>query len=167
MWVGLGARTLSLQGRLLVRAFWGPCLVRISAYVAWTPYLNTHLQATRTMSSFTAAAATALALSLSVLPGLADSRSIPLVRVFSLHVPSRSPHKIALAAAGVTLIAFLPSLSSHITLRLFASLASFLGGTVAFIAFLRVVDVALYAYVKSEVGRLDNVDAHTDTAPGT
>ncbi|KAH9911799.1 uncharacterized protein B0H18DRAFT_891689, partial [Fomitopsis serialis] len=70
-------------------------------------------------------------------------------------------------AAGVTLIAFLPSLSSHITLRLFASLASFLGGTVAFIAFLRVVDVALYAYVKSEVGRLDNVDAHTDTAPGT
>jgi len=67
-------------------------------------------------------------------------------------------------AAGVTLIAFLLSLSSHITLRLFASLASFLAGTVAFIAFL--VDVALYAYVKSEVGKLDNVDAHTDTAPG-
>ncbi|KZT65074.1 hypothetical protein DAEQUDRAFT_731806 [Daedalea quercina L-15889] len=67
-------------------------------------------------------------------------------------------------AAGVTLIAFLLSLSSHITLRLFASLAAFLAGTIAFIAFL--VDIALYAYVKSEVGKLDDVDAHTDTAPG-
>ncbi|TFY66996.1 hypothetical protein EVJ58_g1901 [Rhodofomes roseus] len=67
-------------------------------------------------------------------------------------------------AAGVTLIAFLLSLSSHITLRLFASLAAFLAGTIAFIAFL--VDVALYAYVKSEAGKLDGVNAHTDTAPG-
>ncbi|KAI0728816.1 hypothetical protein C8Q72DRAFT_832161 [Fomitopsis betulina] len=66
-------------------------------------------------------------------------------------------------AAGITLIAFLLSLSSHITIRLFASLASFLAGTAAFVAFL--VDIALYAYVKVQVNKLDDVDAHTNTAP--
>ncbi|KAH9837677.1 uncharacterized protein C8Q71DRAFT_555726 [Rhodofomes roseus] len=102
----------------------------------------------------------------SVSIGASWTRGLALHPVGACHFSSRpfTPHADTLAAAGVTLIAFLLSLSSHITLRLFASLAAFLAGTIAFIAFL--VDVALYAYVKSEAGKLDGVNAHTDTAPG-
>ena len=64
----------------------------------------------------------------------------------------------------MTLIAFLLSLSSHVTMTLLASLASFLAALLALIAF--AVDIALYAYVKHQVGKLDGVASNTDTAPG-
>jgi len=66
-------------------------------------------------------------------------------------------------ATGVALIAFLLSLSAHITSTLLASLAAFLAGLIALIAF--AVDIALYAYVKHEMGKLSDVSATTDTAP--
>ena len=64
----------------------------------------------------------------------------------------------------MTLIAFLLSLSSHVTLTLLASLTSFLAALLTLIAF--AVDIALFAFVKHEMGKLDSVDASTDTAPG-
>ena len=68
------------------------------------------------------------------------------------------------AAAGVALIALLLSLSTHVTLTLLASLASFLASLLALIAF--AVDIALYAYVKHQMGKLAGVESNTDTAPG-
>ncbi|RPD53624.1 hypothetical protein L227DRAFT_581182 [Lentinus tigrinus ALCF2SS1-6] len=66
-------------------------------------------------------------------------------------------------AAGVTLIAFLLSLSTHVTMTLLASLTAFLAALLALIAF--AVDIALYAFVKHEVGKLSGVSTNTDTAP--
>lgn len=68
------------------------------------------------------------------------------------------------AATGVTLVAFLLSLSSHVTVTLLASLASFLAALLALIAF--AVDIALYAFVKHEVHKLSGVASNTNTAPG-
>ena len=67
-------------------------------------------------------------------------------------------------ATGVTFIAFLLSLSSHVTVTLLASLTSFLAAVLTLIAF--AVDIALYAFLKHEVGKLSGVSSNTDTAPG-
>ncbi|RDX46082.1 hypothetical protein OH76DRAFT_1407437 [Lentinus brumalis] len=67
-------------------------------------------------------------------------------------------------AAGVTLIAFILSLSTHVTMTLLASLTAFLAALITLIAF--AVDIALYAFVKHEMGKLNGVSTNTDTAPG-
>jgi hypothetical protein len=68
------------------------------------------------------------------------------------------------SAAGFTFLAFLTSLSTHLTVQLVASLLSFFSALLTLIAF--AIDIALYAYVKHEVNKLDGVDANTNTAPG-
>jgi hypothetical protein len=68
------------------------------------------------------------------------------------------------SAAGFTFLAFLTSLSTHLTVQLVASLLSFFSALLTLIAF--AIDIALYAYVKHEVGKLDGVNASTNTAPG-
>ena len=67
-------------------------------------------------------------------------------------------------ATGVTFIALLLSLSTHVTFTLLASLASFLAALLTLIAF--AIDIALYAWVKHQMGKLDGVGSTTDTAPG-
>ncbi|KAH9886961.1 hypothetical protein C8Q73DRAFT_266718 [Cubamyces lactineus] len=67
-------------------------------------------------------------------------------------------------ATGVTFIALLLSLSTHVTFTLLASLVSFLAALLTLIAF--AIDIALYAYVKHQMGKLDGVASNTDTAPG-
>ena len=67
-------------------------------------------------------------------------------------------------ATGVTFIALLLSLSTHVTFTLLASLVSFLAALLTLIAF--AVDIALYAYVKHQMGKLAGVESNTDTAPG-
>ena len=64
----------------------------------------------------------------------------------------------------MTLVALLLSFSTHVTVRLAASLTAFLAAFLTFIAF--VCDIALYAWVKHQVGKLEGVDSNTDTAPG-
>ncbi|KAH8102707.1 actin cortical patch SUR7/pH-response regulator pali [Cristinia sonorae] len=66
-------------------------------------------------------------------------------------------------ATGVTFIAFLLSLSSHVTFTLLASLTSFLAALITLVAF--AIDIALYAYVKHQMGKLDGVRTNTNTAP--
>ncbi|EMD32824.1 hypothetical protein CERSUDRAFT_118517 [Gelatoporia subvermispora B] len=66
-------------------------------------------------------------------------------------------------AAGVSLIALLFSLSTHVTMILLASLLSFLAATLTLIAF--AIDIALYAFVKHEMGHFSDVSKTTDTAP--
>ncbi|OBZ74535.1 hypothetical protein A0H81_05191 [Grifola frondosa] len=66
-------------------------------------------------------------------------------------------------AAGVTLISLLLSLSTHVTFTLLASLTAFLGSIIALIAF--AVDIALFAFVKHEMGKLNGVTSRTNTAP--
>ncbi|KAI0776639.1 hypothetical protein BD413DRAFT_610250 [Trametes elegans] len=67
-------------------------------------------------------------------------------------------------ATGVTFIALLLSLSTHVTFTLLASLVSFLAALLTLIAF--AIDIALYAWVKHQMGKLDGVASNTDTAPG-
>ncbi|CDO69953.1 hypothetical protein BN946_scf184836.g27 [Trametes cinnabarina] len=67
-------------------------------------------------------------------------------------------------ATGVTFIALLLSLSTHVTFTLLASLTAFLAALLTLIAF--AIDIALYAWVKHQVGKLDGVGSNTDTAPG-
>jgi len=66
-------------------------------------------------------------------------------------------------AAGVTLIALVLSFSQHITLTLVSSLVSFLAALLTLIAF--AIDIALYAYVKHEMGDLTSNES-TITGPG-
>jgi len=80
--------------------------------------------------------------------------SVGLVR--ASHVPS-------LSAAVVSFIALLLSFSTHITVTLLASLASFLAATLTLIAF--AIDIALFAYVKRKVGTLNSSTFVTNTAP--
>jgi hypothetical protein len=61
------------------------------------------------------------------------------------------------------LIALLLSFSSHITVTLLASLASFLAALITLIAF--AIDIALFAFVKNQFGTLNNSDFVTNTAP--
>lgn len=67
-------------------------------------------------------------------------------------------------AAGLTGIAFLLSLSTHVTFTLLASLVSFLAALLTLIAF--AIDIALYAFVKHQMGKLTGVIQHTNTGPG-
>ncbi|EJF55914.1 hypothetical protein DICSQDRAFT_175390 [Dichomitus squalens LYAD-421 SS1] len=67
-------------------------------------------------------------------------------------------------ATAVTLVALVLSFSTHVTARLLASLAAFLAAFLTLVAFL--CDIALYAWVKHQVGKLSNVGSNTDTAPG-
>ena len=71
-----------------------------------------------------------------------------------------SPH----AACGLTFVAFILSLSTQVTVALLASLASFLAALLTLIAF--AIDIALYVYVKHQMGKLTGVIEHTNTAPG-
>jgi hypothetical protein len=67
-------------------------------------------------------------------------------------------------AAGVTFIALLFSLSSHVTMALFASLLSFIAALLTIIAL--AIDIALYVIVHDRVHRLHDVQVHTVAAPG-
>jgi len=66
-------------------------------------------------------------------------------------------------ACGVTFIALLLSFSTHITFTLFASLISFLAAVLTVVAF--AIDIALYAFVKHQMHKLDGVNTNTNTAP--
>ncbi|KAF8642922.1 hypothetical protein AX16_009310 [Volvariella volvacea WC 439] len=66
-------------------------------------------------------------------------------------------------ATAVTFIALLLSFSSNLTVTLFASLASFLAAFLTLLAF--ACDIALFAYVKHQVGKLPNVNVDTIPAP--
>ncbi|KDQ52443.1 hypothetical protein JAAARDRAFT_162894 [Jaapia argillacea MUCL 33604] len=67
-------------------------------------------------------------------------------------------------ATGVIFIALLLSFSTHITVTLIASLVAFLAALLTLIAF--ACDIALYAYVKHQVGKLPGVSESTITGPG-
>jgi hypothetical protein len=67
-------------------------------------------------------------------------------------------------AAGVTFIALLFSLSSHVTLALFASLLSFIAALLTLIAF--AIDIALYIIVHDRVQRLQDGQTRSVAAPG-
>ena len=68
------------------------------------------------------------------------------------------------AATGVTFIALLFSLSSHITMVLFSSLLAFIAAFLTLIAF--AIDIALYTIVHDRVLRLPDVQVRTVAAPG-
>jgi ABC-type nickel/cobalt efflux system permease component RcnA len=63
----------------------------------------------------------------------------------------------------VSFIALLLSFSTHITVTLLASLVSFLAALLTLIAF--AIDIALFAFVKHELGTLNNSNFNTNTAP--
>ncbi|THH21770.1 hypothetical protein EUX98_g8291 [Antrodiella citrinella] len=65
-------------------------------------------------------------------------------------------------AAGVTFIAFLLSLSTHVTFTLISSLTAFLAATLTLVAF--AIDIALFAWTKHQVHNLGGV-TNTNTAP--
>ncbi|KAJ7145800.1 hypothetical protein C8R44DRAFT_755912 [Mycena epipterygia] len=65
-------------------------------------------------------------------------------------------------ATAVTFFAFLMSFSTHHTVTLLASLTSFLAALLTLIAF--AIDIALYAFVHHEVGKLPDVSGHTTTS---
>lgn len=67
-------------------------------------------------------------------------------------------------AAGVSFVALLLGLSTHITITLLASLISFLAALITAIAF--AVDIALLALVRHEMNNLD-IGANTNAGPGT
>jgi len=67
-------------------------------------------------------------------------------------------------AAAVSFIALLLSFSTHITVTLVSSLVSFLAATLTLIAF--AIEIALYAWIKERVKKLNGVGQKTDTAPG-
>jgi preprotein translocase subunit SecF len=64
----------------------------------------------------------------------------------------------------VTFIALLFSLSSHVTLALFASLLSFIAALLTLIAF--AIDIALYIIVHDRVQRLQDGQTRSVAAPG-
>jgi len=67
-------------------------------------------------------------------------------------------------ATGVTFIALLFSLSSHVTLVLLASSLAFIAALLTLIAF--AIDIALYVIVRDKVPRLPDVQVRTVAAPG-
>ncbi|KAI0632725.1 hypothetical protein C8Q77DRAFT_1158198 [Trametes polyzona] len=83
------------------------------------------------------------------------------VRIGSSWTRGLAVHPVA---AGVTLVALLLSLSTHVTFTLLASLTAFLAATLTLVAF--AIDIALYAFVKHEMGKLDGVSSSTHTGPG-
>ncbi|KAJ7147290.1 hypothetical protein C8R46DRAFT_1353487 [Mycena filopes] len=67
-------------------------------------------------------------------------------------------------AAAVTFIAFGMSFSTHHMVTLLSSLTSFLAAALTLIAF--AIDIALYAFVHHEIGKLPDVSGHTTTSAG-
>ncbi|KIK64991.1 hypothetical protein GYMLUDRAFT_39402 [Collybiopsis luxurians FD-317 M1] len=67
-------------------------------------------------------------------------------------------------ATAVTFIALLFSFSSHVTVTLIASILSFLAALITLIAF--AIDIALFAFLRHEVGEIPALKATTNTAPG-
>ncbi|TCD67394.1 hypothetical protein EIP91_012429 [Steccherinum ochraceum] len=67
-------------------------------------------------------------------------------------------------AAAVTFVAFLLSLSNHVTFTLLSSLVSFLAALLTLIAF--AIDIALFARIKHQAHLLAPIPTTTDTAPG-
>ncbi|KAF5391954.1 hypothetical protein D9757_003233 [Collybiopsis confluens] len=67
-------------------------------------------------------------------------------------------------ATAVTFIALLFSFSSHVTVTLVASILSFLAALLTLIAF--AIDIALYAFLHHEVGKIPALQASTNPAPG-
>ncbi|KAJ3808518.1 hypothetical protein F5876DRAFT_78667 [Lentinula aff. lateritia] len=67
-------------------------------------------------------------------------------------------------ATAVTFIALLFSFSSHVTVTLIASILSFLAALLTLIAF--AIDIALYAFLHHEIGKISSIQGSTDTAPG-
>ncbi|KAJ7255425.1 hypothetical protein B0H12DRAFT_1233044 [Mycena haematopus] len=65
-------------------------------------------------------------------------------------------------ATAVTFIAFAMSFSTHHMVTLLASLTAFLAALLTLIAF--AIDIALYAFVHHEIGKLPDVDGHTTTS---
>lgn len=74
------------------------------------------------------------------------------------------PHSLCIAA-GVTFIAFLFSLSTHVTSTLIASLTAFLAAILTFVAF--ALDIALLTFTKHEMEKLSDVSKFTDTGACT
>ncbi|KAI9507209.1 hypothetical protein F5148DRAFT_1207473 [Russula earlei] len=68
-------------------------------------------------------------------------------------------------ATGVTFIALLFSLSSHVTMALFASFLSVIAALLTLIAL--AIDVGLYVIVHNSVHRLNDVQALSIAAPGS
>jgi len=89
-----------------------------------------------------------------------DSSSDDSVTIGSSWTRGLAVHPVA---AIISFVALLLSFSTHITVTLFASLVSFLAAVLALIAF--AVDIALFAYVKHQVGTLNNSTFTTNTAP--
>jgi len=67
-------------------------------------------------------------------------------------------------ATAFTFVAFVLSFSQHLTITLAASLVSFFAALLTLIAF--AIDIALYAFVHHEMGKLPKVTQNTDTGPG-
>ncbi|KAJ6542731.1 hypothetical protein B0H19DRAFT_1000450 [Mycena capillaripes] len=65
-------------------------------------------------------------------------------------------------ATAVTAIAFAMSFSTHHMVTLLASLASFLAALLTLIAF--AIDIALYAFVHHEIGKLPDVSGRVNTS---
>lgn len=95
--------------------------------------------------------------------GPEDWPSTPLVSINYLDILIQSDSH--LIAAAVTFIAFLMSFSQHITVTLFASLMSFLAAFLTLVAF--ACDIALLAFLKHQVNKLNDLDPSTKAGPGT
>jgi len=66
-------------------------------------------------------------------------------------------------ATAVILVALLLSFSTHLTVTLVASLMCFLGAVLTLIAFS--IDIALFAYVKSKMNNIPDVQENTQPGP--
>ncbi|EIN05736.1 hypothetical protein PUNSTDRAFT_106723 [Punctularia strigosozonata HHB-11173 SS5] len=67
-------------------------------------------------------------------------------------------------AAGVSFLALVFSLSTHLTAMLFASLTAFLAALITLIAF--AIDIALFAFTHHQMGKVQGVKKNVNTAPG-
>ncbi|EKM52813.1 uncharacterized protein PHACADRAFT_261458 [Phanerochaete carnosa HHB-10118-sp] len=67
------------------------------------------------------------------------------------------------AAAGLAFLAFLLSLSTHVTVALLAALMSFLAALLTLAVL--VIDIAFYTYVKHQMAKLVGVSEHTSPGP--
>jgi hypothetical protein len=91
---------------------------------------------------------------------LRDVKSSDSITIKSSWTRGLAVHPVA---AAVSLIALLLSFSTHVTVTLFASLASFTAALITLIAF--AIDIALFAFVKHEVGKLGDSTFTTNPAP--
>ncbi|KAF8918359.1 hypothetical protein CPB85DRAFT_1214172 [Mucidula mucida] len=67
-------------------------------------------------------------------------------------------------ATAVTFVALCMSFSQHVTVTLLASLTSFFAALLTLIAF--AIDIALFAYLKHQVNKLNGLNANTKPGPG-